>query len=1556
MEGDSSYSATNVTIGAVSEDELKNHSCVPLGNITAVYDYFSTDSANSVSTYRWYSSLDVSEGTNKSTTPEHVDSSSSGAVTTISGGRGLSIESIVDLSTSPNSGETAPLDVLLNEQRGLWNDDIITTKRIPRDKIKIKKLLSRGAFGEVYAGHYNRQKVAIKMLSFSTRNSIQHVNAFLAEARIAATMDHPHIIRCIGVAWDSLSDLCMALEFMDGGDLRALLNTYEASNYPVGFTRQTAIIALHVCHALTMGCRLSQQQKRQCVPSVLISCIKGDGVMLWWVLSAVVAVQRIQVSMAATLYKISASYLGDQCGGTPYAVYASSADSCTASACLDSSNNIDADMQTIDCSTDYIKVIREKFGSSPYLIEVMNTDESCSHLSMAFGYPASGTCVGAYDRSYYVIASLNNNGSASVSFYNKRSWLTDDWYKTDSADKTTLKKHLCDAKAYSWYSSNDDDSSSSSGTTQTDQIDRDDKDDKGLERGLSTTGIIGIALAAFTFVALIVAVTLFVYKRRIKAQAPKETKATLNSDRSSIALLGTPGTGQTGRERCVLGKTGLWDDDVITAKRIPRDKVQTQKLISRGAFGEVYSGIFNGQQVAVKMLLPATKANLKQVNEFLAEAKMNAMMDHPHIVAFVGVAWDSLSDLCVVLEYMHGGELRTLLDTYLKSKHPVGFDKQKTTIALQLCHALTYLHSLEPPVVHRDLKSRNILFTSDMKAKLSDFSVSRERLDQTMTAGVGTSLWMAPEVMMAERYDDKADMFSFGVVLSELDVHTMPYARAKKENLESSGREMVDSVLLQRVVLGTLKAEFSDASPESIGELGRACLAIDPTERPNAAEALSEFVQAARDTFLNSPYIFELVYANDKCTDFAIGYGYPASGTCVGGYNETDSYYVIAGLKNGTESVELYPDRSCLKESLYSVESGDKEALETHACDENWFIWYTSNDVDEASGSGSTLGSVPEEEASSALSTGDILGISVGGFVFAMICVLAIVIRRQRAKPLKTNRSKTSLRSISASSLEAVIRGQTGLWSDDMITAKRVPRDKVITESLISRGSFGEVYAGSFNGQQVAIKMLLPASRGNIQHVNEFLAEAKMTATMDHPHILRSLLDELIRTGRPVGYDREKATIALQVCHALTYLHSLMPPVIHRDLKSRNILLDSNMEAKLSDFGISRERLDRTMTAGVGTSLWMAPEVMLGERYDDKADMFSFGVVLSELDVLTLPYAKTRKETLISNGREVPDSILLQKVALGTIQVEFTNASARSIAELGRACVSIDPTQRSSAAESLLVPLFVVLYGALSGVAGSTFLIRSHFIGSNCDGTPYIMTAEENSTCTETETCAANDGNTSTVAADMISVECTTDYIATMRQKFGDSPYILQINFLDESCSTFSYGYGFPASGNCEGSFNQTQSYYVIGQLDSNGSTSIQYFSQNPCLADSWYMTQSANSSTLTNHLCDANWFKWYSSNDVSSSSGGGVTLTDGAIIGIAVGFVSLIIMCRHLHIETLRSLRSAIHRHDARAHHDPIELRLRVLRRELPHFVKQRHVQLLVHNLHVRVLLLDRR
>ncbi|RLN15185.1 hypothetical protein BBJ28_00009026 [Nothophytophthora sp. Chile5] len=433
--------------------------------------------------------------------------------------------------------------------------------------------------------------------------------------------------------------------------------------------------------------------------------------------------------------------------------------------------------------------------------------------------------VRARERGDYVLTQLADNGSASLQFFSDPSCTTAET-DAEAVDKEALDAHTC-VNSRKFYAGNVDASARSSTSSSTGSTVIDIATDGSSSGGLSTGVVVAIIVGCV--VLLLTVLGIIICTRRSRAKRSE-------SQLQGTVSLGSGGTGSL--EGAPHGQLGLWDDDVITAKRIPRDQVQVQKLLSRGAYGEVYSGVFNRERVAVKMLLPETRGNLHHVNEFLAEAKMTATMDHPHIVSFIGVAWSALTDLCMVLEFVDGGDLRTLLNKYEETHHPVGFDREKVTIALHVCHALTYLHSLSPPVIHRDLKSRNILLNHALEAKLTDFGISRERLDQTMTAGVGTSLWMAPEVMMGERYDSKADMFSFGVVLSELDMHTLPYAQAKARFHDTDGRQLADASLLQKVAMGTLQVDFSEEGPQSMTELGRACVSVEPSQRPAAAEAL----------------------------------------------------------------------------------------------------------------------------------------------------------------------------------------------------------------------------------------------------------------------------------------------------------------------------------------------------------------------------------------------------------------------------------------------------------------------------------------------------------------------------------------------------------------------------------------------------------------------------------------------------------------------------------------------------------------------------------------------
>ncbi|KAL3670028.1 hypothetical protein V7S43_005398 [Phytophthora oleae] len=557
-------------------------------------------------------------------------------------------------------------------------------------------------------------------------------------------------------------------------------------------------------------------------------------------------------------------FSGANCAGTPdvLAMY-----NVTATCAEDACSDIDFGNQTYYMSRtcnvpDRFVHTKKIFGDFKYVIMETYDSESCTSFEEADVFLASGRCEissGFGDQS--VITSLFSNGSALVVLYPNDACGGEPLLYFE-LDRAALASGSCQQSLYRFYSS-DSSSEVASGSTSSSKeennsgsmglIDPQESSSSGLDNGaanvkvstdsnIGTGVIVGIAAAALVFV-LVVALLIKRHLRK-KNEAEMEENAHFND-------FGSPQVGRKNEsvtdpktlesdghsgEQKPLSLVGLWDDEVIATARIPREKVVVQQPINRGGGGEVYLGLFNQQQVAVKMLLPEIRKSVKHVNAFLAEVKLMATLDHPRIVQFVGVAWDSLTDLCVVSEFMEGGDLRELLTVYEKEEHPTGFDRIKVTIALHVAHALTYLHSLETPVLHRDLKSKNVLLTSDLEAKLTDFGISRERVDKTMTAGVGTSLWMAPEVMLGERYDDKADMFSFGVLLSELDVHVLPYSHAKDNS--DPHRKMPETVVLQMVALGKLRVKFSSNSLESMVALGLACVSLDPKERPTAAEAL----------------------------------------------------------------------------------------------------------------------------------------------------------------------------------------------------------------------------------------------------------------------------------------------------------------------------------------------------------------------------------------------------------------------------------------------------------------------------------------------------------------------------------------------------------------------------------------------------------------------------------------------------------------------------------------------------------------------------------------------
>ncbi|KAF6257781.1 kinase-like domain-containing protein [Scenedesmus sp. NREL 46B-D3] len=169
-------------------------------------------------------------------------------------------------------------------------------------------------------------------------------------------------------------------------------------------------------------------------------------------------------------------------------------------------------------------------------------------------------------------------------------------------------------------------------------------------------------------------------------------------------------------------------------------------------------------------------------------------------------------------------------------------------------------------------------------------------------------------------------------------------------------------------------------------------------------------------------------------------------------------------------------------------------------------------------------------------------------------------------------------------------------------------------DSKVAAGSFSNLYRGYYCGQEVAVK-ILKEMQDDASQYQEFLQEVSIM----RKYMSGGSVYDWIRREGPL-----KLSTVLKVCvevsRGMDYLHQRN--IIHRDLKAANLLLDENGTVKIADFGVARMiEANGHMTAETGTYRWMAPEVIEHKPYDEKADVFSFGVVLWELLTCKIPYS-----------------------------------------------------------------------------------------------------------------------------------------------------------------------------------------------------------------------------------------------------------------------------------------------------------------------------------------------
>jgi len=187
--------------------------------------------------------------------------------------------------------------------------------------------------------------------------------------------------------------------------------------------------------------------------------------------------------------------------------------------------------------------------------------------------------------------------------------------------------------------------------------------------------------------------------------------------------------------------------------------------IGSGSFATVFLGTHNGTgaQFAIKKVpLPSGQYFRRQKESLEREIMVLATARSPYIVSYFGSFVDpNSSNMCIVMEFLAGGTLQDVIKEY--DQHG-GLDEKSTHgIVTSVLRGLAYLHGRN--IMHRDLKSKNILIDTDGSTKLADFGVSRELNQSGMARSmVGTPLFMAPEVLEGEAYTSVADVWSLGIV------------------------------------------------------------------------------------------------------------------------------------------------------------------------------------------------------------------------------------------------------------------------------------------------------------------------------------------------------------------------------------------------------------------------------------------------------------------------------------------------------------------------------------------------------------------------------------------------------------------------------------------------------------------------------------------------------------------------------------------------------------------------------------------------------------------------
>ncbi|KAK7276523.1 hypothetical protein RIF29_17663 [Crotalaria pallida] len=347
---------------------------------------------------------------------------------------------------------------------------------------------------------------------------------------------------------------------------------------------------------------------------------------------------------------------------------------------------------------------------------------------------------------------------------------------------------------------------------------------RGLKKRRVVMLTLSLTLGAFVLMVFVVGVSLCICYRSARKS---EKQATEEQSQEQFSIWSHNGK--------------IKFEDIIAATEEFDDKY----TIGVGGTGAVYKAkLKTGQVVAVKKLQAGIDREMLNLKAFTSEVRALTELKHRHIVKLHGFCSHSRFTF-LVYEFLEGGSLDKVLSN---DKHAMMFDwNKRVNIVKGVADALYYMHhGCSPPIVHRDISSKNILLDFEFEARISDFGTAKilNPDSHNLTSFAGTYGYAAPELAYTMEVNEKCDVFSFGVLCLETIMGKHPGDLISSLFSSSAMHAAASNLLLKDVLDERLPQPVMPIAEEVIliAKLAFACLNESPSFRPTMEQVYNEFV------------------------------------------------------------------------------------------------------------------------------------------------------------------------------------------------------------------------------------------------------------------------------------------------------------------------------------------------------------------------------------------------------------------------------------------------------------------------------------------------------------------------------------------------------------------------------------------------------------------------------------------------------------------------------------------------------------------------------------------